>query len=138
MNDQSDIRNAFRAARPPWSGSASLVIVLVLIAVASAATWAILKSIPAQEHQATAPNEDAQGLRLSGLEASQKQVTDQLKALQGTVSSDQAETKRLSGEVTALEGKLEALQRSFASTQQGQASPAPGQQAEPSRRRGSR
>jgi uncharacterized coiled-coil protein SlyX len=34
------------------------------------------------------------------------------------VSSDRAEIKRLSDDVTALTGKLEALQQSFASAQQ--------------------
>jgi hypothetical protein len=46
----------------------------------------------------------------------------QLKTIQQTVSSDQAETKRLSAQVNALSVKLEALQQSFASAQQ---APAP-------------
>jgi hypothetical protein len=62
------------------------------------------------------------------MQTSLQQALDQLKAIQQTVSSDQAETKRLSAQVNALSGKLEALQQSFASAQQG---PAPVMPIEP-------
>jgi predicted RNase H-like nuclease (RuvC/YqgF family) len=47
-----------------------------------------------------------------------QQAVSQLRALQQTVSSDRAEMKRLSDDVTALSAKIEVLQQSFASTQQ--------------------
>ena len=51
------------------------------------------------------------------MQASLQQADSQLSALQQTASSDRAEIKRLSDDVTALSGKLEALQQSFASAQ---------------------
>ncbi len=75
-------------------------------------------------------NETAQAIR--DLQASQQRAADQLKALQQTVSSDQAEIIRLSEKVTALTGKLEALQQSFASARR---APAPLQPIEPAKQK---
>jgi peptidoglycan hydrolase CwlO-like protein len=128
----------FRPARM----NTPILLVLGLLAFAVISSWAIYASIPlqelpvtvpVQEPHATAPNEDAQAIR--DLRASQHLVVDELKALQETLSSAQAETKRLSGEVTALNNKLEALQQSFASTPQAQPAQAQAQQAEPAKRR---
>jgi peptidoglycan hydrolase CwlO-like protein len=60
---------------------------------------------------------DPTTLAIHDLQTSQQQAVDQLNALQQTVSSGQAETRRLSEEVTGLARKLEALQQSFASAQ---------------------
>jgi hypothetical protein len=49
------------------------------------------------------------------LEVSQQQAIDQLQVLQEQFASQQAETKKSSGEVAALNDKLEALRLSFAS-----------------------
>jgi peptidoglycan hydrolase CwlO-like protein len=91
--------------------------VFALIAAALLAILGVYASIPVTERRANAPpvNETAQAIR--DLQASQQRAADQLKALQQTVSSDQAEIIRLSEKVTALTGKLEALQQSFASAQ---------------------
>src|SRR5258705_10841804 len=71
------------------------------------------------------------GMR-SDLQASQQRAADQLKALQQSVSSDQAEIIRLSEKVTALTGKVEALQQSFAIAQR---APAPLQPLEPAKQK---
>ena len=55
---------------------------------------------------------------INDLQTSLQQTVSQLRILQQTVSSDRAEIKRLSDDVTALTGKLEVLQQSFASDQQ--------------------
>jgi peptidoglycan hydrolase CwlO-like protein len=128
----------FRPARV----NTTMLLVLGLLAFAAVSSWAIYASIPVQElhatvpmqePHATVPNEDAQAIR--DLRASQHLVVDELKALQETVSSAQAETKRLSGEVNALNSKLEALQQSLASTLQAQPAQTQAQQAEPAKRR---
>jgi chromosome segregation ATPase len=79
----------------------------------------VYASIPEPPAKAPPANETAQAIR--DLQTSQQQAVDQLKALQQTVSSDQADIRRLSEEVSALTGKLEALQQSSA---RGQRAPA--------------
>jgi len=108
------------------------IVVWALIAVALLAILGVYASIPVTERRASAPpaNETAQALR--DLQTSQQRAADQLKALQQTVSSDQAEIRRLSGEVTALTSKLETLQQSFASAQR---APAPLQPTEPAKQK---
>jgi uncharacterized coiled-coil protein SlyX len=59
------------------------------------------------------------------MQTSLQQALDQLKTITQTVSSDQAEMKRLSAQVNALSVKLEALQQPFASAQQVRASVVP-------------
>jgi|SRR6476620_9443307 uncharacterized protein HemX len=92
---------------------------LALIAVALATTFGVYLSIPVKHHAsappAAAPDPTTQAIH--DLQASQRQAADQLKVLQQTVSSDQAEIRRLAEEVAALTRKLEALQQSFASAQ---------------------
>ena len=113
-------------------GNSRMLLEVAFIALVAISIWAIYQFVPARERQPTAPNETAQAIR--GLQSSQLHVIEQVNALQEAVASGQAETKRLSDEMTALNGKLEALQQSFASAQQAQL-----QQAEfPRRRRGRR
>jgi peptidoglycan hydrolase CwlO-like protein len=103
-----------RKARSP------VFIVLSILAFVFAVVFGVYETIPVKEHKAPAPDPTAQAIH--DMQTSLQQALDQLKAIQQTVSSDQAETKRLSGQVNALSGKLEALQQSFASAQQ---APAP-------------
>jgi peptidoglycan hydrolase CwlO-like protein len=113
-------------------GNSRMLLEAAFIALAAISIWAIYQFVPARERQPTAPSETAQAIR--GLQSSQLHVIDQVNALQEAASSGQAETKRLSDEITALNGKLEALQQSFASAQQAQ----PQQAQSPRRRRGRR
>ena len=108
------------------------IVVVALIAVALLAILGVYASIPVTERPANAPpaNETAQAIR--DLQTSQQRAADHLKALQQMVSSDQAEIRRLSEEVTALTGKLEALQQSFASAQR---APVPLQPTEPAKQK---
>ncbi len=93
------------------------IVVLALIAVALLAILGVYASISAKAPPA---NETAQALR--DMQTSQQRAEDQLKALQQTVSSDQAEIRRLSEEVIALTGKLAALPQSVARAQRTPAS----------------
>jgi uncharacterized protein YoxC len=107
--------------QPNYTNSRLGKIALGLIAVALAAILGVYESIPVKQHHAAAaaaaaPDPITQAIR--DLQTSQQLTIDQLKALQQTVSSDQAEMRRLSEEVTGLSRKLEALQKSFASAQQ--------------------
>src|SRR5258706_7128240 len=95
------------------------IFVLTLLAVALVVPFGVYETIPVKQHKATAPPpSDPTAQAIHALQASLQQAVSQLRALQQTVSSDQAETKRLSDQVNALSGKLEALQQSIASAQQ--------------------
>jgi uncharacterized protein HemX len=91
------------------------IFVLTLLAVALAVPLGVYETIPVKQHNATAPPPDPTAQAIHDMQATLLQALDQLKAVQQTVSSDQADTKRLSGQISALSGKLEALQQSFAS-----------------------
>jgi hypothetical protein len=117
-------------------GRSPVFIALSLIAFVFVVVLGVYETIPEKEHKATAP--DPTGLAIHDMQMSLQQALDQLKAIQQTVSSDQADTKRLSGQVNALSGKLEALQQSFASAPQAP-TPVVSTEPEPARpKRGSR
>src|SRR5258705_10966060 len=83
-------------------------IALGLLAVALVAIFGVYESIPVKQHNATvaaaaAPDPTAQAIR--DLQTSQQQAIDQLKGLHQTVSSGQAEIRRLSEKVTGLTRK---------------------------------
>jgi predicted nucleic acid-binding Zn-ribbon protein len=78
----------------------------------------VYETIPVQQRKATAPPPDPTAQAIHDLQASLQQAVSQLKAVEQTVSSDRAEIKRLSDDVTALTGKLETLQQSFATARQ--------------------
>jgi uncharacterized coiled-coil protein SlyX len=96
------------------------IFVLTLLAVAVIVPLGVYETIPVKQHMAVAPPPlppDPTAQAIHDLGASLQQAVSQLRALQQTVSSDRAEIKRLSDDVTALTSKLEALQQSFASAQ---------------------
>jgi uncharacterized protein HemX len=99
-------------------GRSPVLIVLSLFAVVLVAMLGVYATIPLKQYKATAPPPDPTAQAIHDLQTSQQQASDQLKTLQQTVSSDRAEMKRLSDEVTALTGKIDGLQQSFASAQQ--------------------
>jgi len=110
--------------------------VFALIAVGLLAILGVYESIPVAERRANPPPANETAKAVHDLQTSQQRAADQLKALQQTVSSDQAEIRRLSEEVTALTSKLETLQQSFASAQR---APEPLQPTEPAKqKRGAR
>src|SRR5258707_11290766 len=115
MGDQS------RFERPPGPDRHSRrwrIFVLTLLAVALVVPLGVYETIPVKQHKATAPPPDPTAQAINDLQTSLQQAIGQLSILRQTVSSDRAEIKRLSDDVTALTGKLEALQQSFASAQQ--------------------
>jgi uncharacterized coiled-coil protein SlyX len=93
------------------------------LAVALVVPSGVYETIPVKQHKATLPPPDPTAQAIHALQMAQQQAAAQLTALQQTVSSDRAEMKRLSDDVTALTGKLEALQQSLASAQQSPAVP---------------
>jgi septal ring factor EnvC (AmiA/AmiB activator) len=113
--------NNVRSDAGARKGRSPVFIVLSLLAFVLAVVFGVYETIPVKEHKAPDPTAQA----IHDLQTSLQQALDQLKALQQTVSSDQAETKRLSGQVNALSGKLESLQQSFASAQQAAAAVVP-------------
>ena len=128
MTDQSqfDDRTVAPATRP-WKGGFVAALVLGLILGAGlVALWEIYGSAPLGLPQpgvaANPPNETAQAIK--DLQTTEEKIVGQLQSVQQTLASEQAETKRLSDQVTALSDKLDALQQSFASARQ-QSSPAP-------------
>jgi uncharacterized protein HemX len=115
MDDQS------RFVRPPGPDRHSRrgrILVLTLLAVALSVPLGVYETIPVKQRKATAPPPDPTAQMMRDMQASLQQADSQLSALQQTASSDRAEIRRLSDDVTALSGKLEALQQSFASAQQ--------------------
>jgi septal ring factor EnvC (AmiA/AmiB activator) len=106
-------------------------IALSLLAFVFVVMLAVYVTIPAKQHKAPPPDSTAQSIQ--DLQTSLQQAVDQMKALQQTVSSNQSETKQLSGEISALAGKLEALQQSFASAQQAPIAVLPTDPARPKR-----
>ena len=125
--------NQSRDERPPGPHGQSRrerIFVLALLAVGLVVTLGVYESIPVKDHHATALDPTARAVR--DLQTSLQQAVDQLKALQQTVLSDQAETKRLSDQLNGLAGKLGALQKSFAIAQQAPPSP-PALPTEPAR-----
>jgi peptidoglycan hydrolase CwlO-like protein len=115
MGDQS------RFERPPGPDRHSRsgrIFVLTLLAVALIVPLGVYETIPVNQHKATAPPPpDPTAQAIHDLQASLQHAVGQLGALQQTVSSDRAEVKRLSDDVTALSAKIEVLQQSFASQQ---------------------
>jgi chromosome segregation ATPase len=65
---------------------------------------------------AHASDETTQAIK--DLQTTEQRIVGQLLSVQQTLASEQAETRRLSDQITALSGKLDALQQSFASAQQ--------------------
>lgn len=95
-----------------------------LVIMAVAFVWRVTNRPPlvAAPVATVAPAPAAQKLVLEelveatkALEVSQQQAIDQLQVLQQQLASQQAETRKSSGEVAALGDKLETLRQSFAS-----------------------
>lgn len=117
-------------------GRSPVFVALSLLAFVFLIVLGVYETIPVKEHKAAVPDPTAQAIH--DMQTSLQQALDQLKTLQQTVSSDQAEAKRLSAQVNVLSGKLEALQKSFASAQQA-AAPVVPTEPEPARpKRGAR
>jgi uncharacterized protein HemX len=115
MGDQSRFE---RPPRPDRHSRRGLILVLTLLAVALVVPLGVYETIPVTQYNATAPPLDPTAEAINDLQTSLQQAVSQLRILQQTVSSDRAQIKRLSDDVTALTGKLEVLQQSFASAQQ--------------------
>lgn len=115
---------ASKRPSPAFIVLSSLAIVLVVV-------LGVYETIPVKEHKATAPDPTAEAIH--DLQTSLQQAIDQLKALQLTVSSNQAETKRLSDQIDAVSSKLDALQQSFASAQQPPVAVLPAEPLKPKR-----
>lgn len=134
MTDQSKFDGtAARGARK--GGFVAALLLGFILGGGLMALWEIYGSVPIKQPQAdiasNASNQTVQAIK--DLQTTQQnvvgeleqRVTGQLQSIQQTLASEQAENKRLSGEVTVLTGKLDALQQSFASAQQQSSSASP-------------
>ena len=92
-----------RSPGPDRHSRRGRIFVLTLLAVALIVPLGVYETIPVKQHKATAPP-DPTVQAIHDLQASLQQAVSQLRALQQTVSSDRAEIKRLSDDVTALTG----------------------------------
>jgi hypothetical protein len=118
LNELNDASPSGSEAAAP-KGRSLAFIALSCLAIVLLVLLGVYQTIPAKQHETIAtPPSDPIAQAIHDLQTSQRQAVDQLKALQETASSDRAEVKQLSGEVSALNAKLDALQQSFASTQQ--------------------
>jgi hypothetical protein len=115
MVDQSRFE---RPLGPDRHSRRARILVLTLLAIALVVPLGIYETIPVKRHEVIPPAPDPTAHAIRVLQTSQQQVADQLKVLPQTVSSDRADMKRLSDDVTALTGKLGALQQSYATVQQ--------------------
>jgi uncharacterized protein HemX len=127
-----------RIGSQPVALAAGALIVVVL-GVGSIGLWrATTGNSPEQERVISLRQMQARATQASeqlfektkGLETSQQQsidqlqtVQDQLQAVKRLVTSQQAETKRLSDQVGGLAGAIDTLRQSFASVQSSEPSP---------------
>jgi septal ring factor EnvC (AmiA/AmiB activator) len=108
INELNHVTDAgARKRRSPGSIVFSLLVFVLVVVLG------VYETIPVKRHKATAPPPDPTAQAIHDLQAALQQAVDQLRGLQQTISSDHAETKRLSDQVNALSGKLEALQQSI-------------------------
>jgi hypothetical protein len=69
----------------------------------SIALWKI-RSTPPQQPQANVSNEATQSIK--DLQSAQQKIVDQLQSIQQPLTSEQAETKRLSDQVNRIERQI--------------------------------
>lgn len=141
MTDTSDFDvTTPRRATPRRGGLVAALVLGLILGGGLTALWTVYGSAPQPRADATASNETAQAIK--DLQTSQQKIAGQLQSVltsnqaetKQTLLAEQAETKRLSDQVTALSGKLDALQQSFARVQQ-QPSPASSESPRPPAKR---
>jgi uncharacterized protein HemX len=124
---------------------AAVALVLVLIGIGSIALWRTYtgnspetdRAVATRQLQARAAQASEQLVeKTKGLEATQQEsidqlqvVQDQLQTVRRLLAAQQADTKKLSEQMTGLTEAIEGLRQSFASTQANEPS------AEPTRKR---
>jgi uncharacterized protein HemX len=131
---------ALRGSQPIALAAATLVVLIASVATV-VFTRAFTGTSPEVDRAATAHQLQARTARASeqlvektkGLEATQQEsidqlqvVQDQLQTIRRQLAAQQADTKRLSDQVTALTESVDGLRQSFASAQTSESSsPAP-------------
>jgi uncharacterized coiled-coil protein SlyX len=137
MTDQSQFdSDVAAAARPRKAGFIAALVLGLILGGGLMALWKNYGSAPPSQPEAgvAAHASDETTQAIKDLQTTEQGIVGQLQSVQQTLASEQAETKRLSDQVTALSGKLDALQQSFASAQQ-QPSPASAPPRVPAKRR---
>jgi uncharacterized protein HemX len=130
---------------------AAAALLVVVLGVASIALWrAYTGTSPELDRVAAARQLQARAAQASeqlvektkGLEATQQESIDQLQVIQDqlqtvrrVLAAQQADTKRLSEQVSGLTEAIEGLRQSFASAQANEPAPAPAARNKPIRTR---
>jgi peptidoglycan hydrolase CwlO-like protein len=146
MTDQSQFDgNVTPPGRPGKGGLIAALVLGLILGAGLMLLWGIYGSAPLSQPEpgvaANAPNETAQAIKdlqtteQKIVETTEQKIVGQLQSVQQTLASEQAETKRLSDQITTLNGKLDALQQSFAAQQQSSPAPSPPPPAPAKRRR---
>jgi uncharacterized protein HemX len=98
MADTSDFDvTTPRRATPRRGGLVAALLLGLVLGGGSIALWKI-RSDPPQQPQANVSNETTQSIK--DLQSTQQKIADQLRSIQQTLTWEQAETKRLSDQVT--------------------------------------
>jgi cell division protein FtsB len=119
MSDRSQIDNRL-AAR--WVGRRLIPLLaafVLLVAAGGVVLWATgSNSAAAVSPSVTALVQTSNELveKTTALETTGQQTVDQLQVVQDQLAAQQAETKRLTGEIEALHAKLDALAQSASET----------------------
>jgi flagellar basal body-associated protein FliL len=128
MSDRSQVDNRLAARRGGRRFIPLLALCVLLVGAAGLILWATgSNSAAAVSPSVTALVQTSNELveKTGALEATQQQTVDQLQVVQDQLVAQQAETKRLTGEIEALHAKLDGLAQSASEMSAGAAVPSP-------------
>lgn len=128
MSDRSQVDNRLAARGGGRRFIPLLALCVLLVGAAGLILWATgSNSAAAVSPSVTALVQTSNELveKTGALEATQQQTVDQLQVVQDQLVAQQAETKRLTGEIEALHAKLDGLAQSASEMSAGAAVPSP-------------
>ena len=128
MSDRSQVDNRLAAARIGRRLIPLLAVCALLVVAGGLMLWATgSNSAASVSPSVTALVQTSNELveKTGALETTGQQTIDQLQVVQDQLAAQQAETKRLTGEIEALHAKLDALAQSASEMPAGAAVPSP-------------
>jgi hypothetical protein len=128
MSDRSQVDNRLAAARIGRRFMPLLAGCVLLLGAGGLMLWATgSNSAASVSPSVTALVQTSNELveKTGALETTGQQTIDQLQVVQDQLAAQQAETKRLTGEIEALHAKLDALAQSASEMSAGAAVPSP-------------